>query len=1074
MSSPPPATILIVDDEIQNRKLLETLLKPEGYLTVSVASGEDGLAEIARCAPDLILLDIMMPGMSGYEVATALKGSPATSSIPIIMLTALVDRAARLASLSAGVEEFLTKPVDRAELWLRVRNLLRLKAYNDLLADQGALLEAEVQARTAELSRFRAAMEISGDAIVLVDRASLRYIDVNQTMCDLVGRTRQELLGLTPMEIFSADRKTLERDYDAIIADAQSGAGKVEGHYVHRDGSPIPIKSRRRALRTDNGWIMVCTATDITGRKQAEEKIRRLNRVHAVLSSINSAIVRNRTRDDLFREVCRIAVSEGGFTLARIVELTPEGQARIAASSEADPRLFQMIVDEYNADPEGCQNLLASGLRSGQPLVSNDVALDTRMPSRRSLTADGSYALALLPIVVEQRVAGAVVLRAQEAGMFDEVELHLLLEVVSNIAFALDHIEKEAGVRRLTRVYAVLSAISTLIVRVRSRDDLFEESCRIAVEQGAFQMAWIGAVEEPGQRLKIAARHGGDQAYADLIPLGLADDGGASYGLAGRTVLGMKPVVIQDIEHDPRTLLREEAMLRGIRSMAVLPLMSAGKPAGVLALYANELGFFDEKEMKLLTQLAGNIAFAIDNLDKQDQLDYLAYYDVLTGLANRRLFLERAAQYMRGAAGGQHKLAVFLVDLERFKNINDSLGQLAGDALLRQVADWLTRNAGDANLVARVGADQFALVLPEVRRDGDVAKLVERTLAAFMEQPFRLEDAVLRLAAKVGVSLYPEDGTDADSLLKNAEAALKKAKASGNRFLLYTQTMTEKVAGKLTLENQLRGALDNGEFVLHYQPKIRLADGKVTSAEALIRWNDPRTGLVPPGRFIPVLEETGLIYEVGRWALRASVENYLRWRDAGLAAVRVAVNVSPMQLRNSGFIAEIKQIVGVRADAAAGLELEITESLIMEDVKRSIDSLTAIRAMGVRIAIDDFGTGFSSLSHLARLPVDTLKIDRSFVVDMTVGPDGLALVSTIINLAHSLKLNVVAEGVETEEQSRLLRLLNCDEMQGYLFSKPVPADVFERCFLAPPAAGDNGLATSPRFAKLPLTVATVP
>jgi EAL domain-containing protein (putative c-di-GMP-specific phosphodiesterase class I) len=264
--------------------------------------------------------------------------------------------------------------------------------------------------------------------------------------------------------------------------------------------------------------------------------------------------------------------------------------------------------------------------------------------------------------------------------------------------------------------------------------------------------------------------------------------------------------------------------------------------------------------------------------------------------------------------------------------------------------------------------------------------------------------------------------------------------------------MNEAVAGNLTMENQLRHALENQEFVLQYQPKVSLDTGKLVGAEALIRWNDPRTGLVPPGRFIPILEETGLIHEVGRWALRKAIAEYLRWRAAGLPAVRIAVNVSPLQLRNRGFIAEIQQAIGIDPAAAAGLELEITESLIMEDVKHSIATLQAIRAMGVTIAIDDFGTGFSSLSYLAKLPVDTLKIDRSFVIDMTAGPDGLALVSTVINLAHSLKLKVVAEGVETEEQSRLLRLMRCDEMQGFLFSKAVPGDEFQARFLTLPLA----------------------
>jgi EAL domain-containing protein (putative c-di-GMP-specific phosphodiesterase class I) len=306
---------------------------------------------------------------------------------------------------------------------------------------------------------------------------------------------------------------------------------------------------------------------------------------------------------------------------------------------------------------------------------------------------------------------------------------------------------------------------------------------------------------------------------------------------------------------------------------------------------------------------------------------------------------------------------------------------------------------------------------------------------------------VYRIAAKFGVAIFPDDGPDATILFKNAEAALKKAKVEGHRHLFYTQKMTENVAQRLSLENQLRQALGKDEFVLHYQPKVNLASGEITAVEALIRWNDPRSGLVPPGLFIPILEETGLIYDVGLWALHQALRDYLRWRAAGLHAVRIAVNVSPLQMRHPGFVALIKQIVASDARAAQGLELEITEGTIMGDMKQAIASLQAIRALGIRIAIDDFGTGFSSLGYLSKLPIDTLKIDRMFVIDMATDEQGLSLVSTIINLAHSLHLKVVAEGVETEEQSHLLRLLKCDEMQGYLFSKPVPVDVLEQQFL---------------------------
>jgi len=615
--------------------------------------------------------------------------------------------------------------------------------------------------------------------------------------------------------------------------------------------------------------------------------------------------------------------------------------------------------------------------------------------------------------------------------------------------------EAELRIAYLNRVYAMLSGINTLIVRVHDRDELFTEACRIAVEAGGFRMAWIAIVDRSAMKIVPVASAGVDKELLTALKDFFLSSEGALPGniISAQAIREKRVVVTKDLQTNPMVPFGKQYAQAGIGSMAVLPLTVADEAAGVLALYANEIEFFHEEEMELLTQLAGDIAFAIDHLDKQAQLDYLAYYDALTGLANRTLFLDRVAQYLHSAVGGGHKLALYLMDLERFKNISDSLGRPAGDALLKQVAEWLSRNAGDAGLVARVGADHFAVVMPKIKQGGDVARLLERWVAAFLEHPFRLNDAVFRIAAKVGVALFPDDGADAETLFMNAEAALKKAKAGGDRYMFYMQGMTERVAEKLTLENQLRQALDNEEFVLHYQPKVSLASGKLTSAEALIRWNDPRTGLVPPGRFIPILEETGLIFDVGRWALKKAIEDYLRWRAAGLPAVRIAVNVSPLQLRNRDFIEEVGQAIGIDAQAAAGLELEMTESLIMADVKLSIASLQAIRDMDVTIAIDDFGTGFSSLSYLAKLPVDTLKIDRSFVIDMTVAPEGLALVSTIITLAHSLKLKVVAEGVETEEQSRLLRLLDCDEMQGFLFSKPVPGEIFEARFLAPPAAG---------------------
>jgi diguanylate cyclase (GGDEF)-like protein len=605
--------------------------------------------------------------------------------------------------------------------------------------------------------------------------------------------------------------------------------------------------------------------------------------------------------------------------------------------------------------------------------------------------------------------------------------------------------------KRLERLYSMVTGITALGLRVRDRADLFKSSCRIAVEQGEFEMAWIALIDRGEARIVPMAWAGLDEQTMVAIKAHFLSDEGTPMGrtLAARAIREKVAVVSNDVRNDEGLNFGKMHTESGVRSIAVLPLIICDKAIGVFALYTAKPEYFDAAGIALLTALAGNVAFAVDHIEKQERLDHFAYYDALTGLANHSLFLDRVTQHMLQCASNGRKLAVFLIDLERFKKFNDSLGRPAGDALLKQVAQWLALNAGNVGVLARVGADQFAIVLPDVTSEGEVFRLLDRTVTAFLSHPFNVTGVDYRIAAKVGVALYPDDGTDADTVFKNAEAALKKAKVSGDRYLFYAPRMTDTVVGSFGIENRLRQALENDEFVLHYQPKVCLATGKLSGVEALIRWNDPKSGLVPPARFIPILEETRLIHEVGRWALAKAIEDYQRWRSLGLPAVRIAVNVSPLQLRSKSFVAEIEAAIGIAPGAPAGLELEITESLIMENVDHSIANLLAIRALGVTIAIDDFGTGFSSLSYLSKLPVHTLKIDRSFIVDMDSGERGLTLVSVIINLAHALKLNVVAEGVETQGQLLKLRELGCDEMQGYLFGKPVPVDVFERKYLTP-------------------------
>ena len=791
-----------------------------------------------------------------------------------------------------------------------------------------------------------------------------------------------------------------------------------EERIVHEVGQISYDEHTRQPLRIDGA------AHDITERKHAEQALEALSRekeqkervLHTMLASIT--------------DFAYIFDREGRFLFANQPLLDLWGIPLEAAVGKTFSEIG--YTEELAAKMKGqIDEVIANRTRvTDETLYTNPEGLE------------GTYEYIFSPVVAADGTVEFVVGSTRDITQRKRTELEM-----SRINQ--DLLASEIRINYLNRVHVVLSGINALIVRVHDRDELFRGACRIAVEDGGFYFAFVAWLDPATSKIVPVAMAGDDVSLLAWIQRTLASDEDAPKTMVARVLRTKASFVSADAQNDPQILQSGQYAKSGIRGFAVFPLVVDGEAVGVFTLYADEPDFFHAEETALLGELSNDISFAIDYIGKADKLRYLTYYDELTGLPNRQLLLDRVTQRMASAATRAHHLAVMLFDIERFKSINDSLGRPAGDILLKQVADWLTQETGGATLLGRLGADHFAVVLPDAEPDGDVAHFLEKTMGALAQHPFRLNDASFRITFKAGVALFPDDGDHADTLLQHAEAALKKAKTSGDPYLFFSKAMSDKVAGKLTLENKLKLAIDNEEFVLHYQPKMHLASGKLTGAEALIRWNDPTSGLVAPYLFIPILEETGLIHAVGRWALRKAVADYLRWRKAGFPAVRIAVNVSPLQLRDHGFVDEIRQVIGVDTQALEGLELEITESMIMEDVKHAIAILHAIRALGIPVAIDDFGTGFSSLSYLSKLPIDTLKVDGSFVMDMTASSDGLALVSTIINLAHSLRLKVVAEGVETEEQRRLLQVLRCDEMQGFLFSKPVPSDVFEAKFLAP-------------------------
>ena len=985
MSTRRKIKVLLVEDRVEDAEMLLREMRLQGLDFVSRRVDSSAVYEdaLTAFAPDLILSDYTLPGFDGTEalqIAQLLR--PDT---PFIFVSGTIGEERAIQALKQGAVDYVLKE-NRARLVPAIERALRDAEERE--ARRWAQRELEESEE-----RFRFAMHFSSIGMALVAPDG-RWLGVNPALCEIVGYGENELLATDVQSITYPD----DRGTDAVqlrqMLDKTIETYQTDKRFVRKDGQVVwtELSGSLVWLQSREPHYFIYQIQDITDRVNTERALRASEERFRSIAEATQEWIWEIDADGIYT-FCSPAVEA-------ILGYSPDQLIGTSCLDLMPPNIRQTMADLLRreiAEKHGWRDL--------------ELHLQHAGGSIRWLDSNALPLLDSLGNVVGYR------------GVARDITHHR---------------SQQDRIARLSRIQAVLSGINSTIVRVRERRELLRETCRIAVQQGGFRMAWIGLVEPGAMKATPFVWEGFEQGYLQEIGLVLAnreeDPGPVGWALRQR-----KMVVVNDIEASSQRLLKREALAHGFLSQMAMPLLVVDQAVGVLVLYAAETGFFDHEELKLLKDLAGDISFALDYIGKEEKLTYVSYYDTLTGLANRQLFFDRLAQALHSARAERRQLAVMIIDLQRFKRINDTLGRYAGDQILKELAGRLQRSVGESATAARIGGDRFAVVVPDLAGTS-MARWIDAWIIDSFAEPIVIDGIELRTTVKIGIAVYPADAETAESLFVNAEAALKRAKDAADPYLFYSPEMNARVAQRLHLESRLRKAVTQREFVLHYQTKVDLATRRIRGLEALIRWNDSEFGVVSPLDFVPLLEESGLIVEVGRWVFEQALADTRRWRSLGLEVPRVAVNVSEVQLRQPNFVATVLGALGPDFNRATGIDLEITETMIAQNTGANVQKLLRLREAGLQIFMDDFGTGYSGLSQIAHLPLDALKIDRAFVAGMTISSEHMAIVSAIINLARALRIYVVAEGVETEEQAARLHALGCDEAQGYLFSRPLPAD----------------------------------
>lgn len=818
---------------------------------------------------------------------------------------------------------------------------------------------------------------------------------LNPAAIKLIGEPAKDLQGKTPSSLRPSS-VALQHYQEKIRGVIETGTDTEFDFFLDRlpDGPNVHTKVLRihavPELDNDNNVVgALAIAHDITALKLSEKRLR------ALIENHPDHITR-------FDQHARYSYVSPSFTaLFGIEESTLLGKTLLESDQIATPAERKKI---HHAILQTLEQETACTIESHWP---HDRVIELRLVQEKDAIGEVSGVLCILRDITQQK-------------------------------------QSEKAMLTLNRSLRLLSSCNQTLIHAENEQHLLNDICQLVIESGGYPLAWVGYPNYGTyQPLRIAAMAG--QKLTKTIAL---EQQTPEISLAVKAFQTERVEIIQDYPNAARlSNLGDLASQEGLLSCIALPLKVAKQTIGVITIYASRTYAFSDEEVTLLDELANDLAFGIQSLriraehrDAETKLEYLAHHDPLTGLPNRLLLRKRFEQFIHQANKREYGLAMLFLDMDNFKEINDSFGHAIGDALLKEVVRRLERMLSEACMLSREGGDEFVLLINNAQASDIVTQTAQQILNA-MQEPFEVSGNTLHASFSIGISLYPNDGKDFETLRKNADAALYLAKDCGrNTYRFFVTQMNADAQKRMRIQTDLHTALKNNEFLLHYQPQIRLSDGRISGIEALIRWQNADGQMLPPSEFIPIAEQSGLIIQMGQWVLREACRQLAVWHQQGQTQLVVAVNLSSHQFRHGNIVETISAALHDFGLPPQCLELELTESILIQDTESVISTLHTLKHIGVKLAIDDFGTGYSSLSYLKRLSVDKLKIDKSFIRDLHKDQDSSEIVRAIIQLGHILQLTVIAEGVETEQQLAFLTDSHCDEIQGYLFSRPVAAE----------------------------------